>query len=254
MKLNDDLLVLSLTADFGSGPSVLHPVLILDDEAGHTLVDAGVPGMEDAIRAELAAQGLGLEDIKQVIMTHHDLDHIGSLPAVVVASGAQVWALEREIPLIEGDEWPQKRPRPEQIKQMLADPNVPQPRKEMMRRMSAIPPIQVKVDRALKDGEVLPLAGGVRIIATPGHTFGHTSLYLERSKTLIAGDALTSDTGTLHGPSTQATPDMKTAGESVGKMAGLDVQSIVTYHGGVVSEGANEQLSRVAGELAGANG
>ncbi|GAA4019750.1 MBL fold metallo-hydrolase [Deinococcus rubellus] len=254
MKLNNDLLMLSLTADFGNGPSVLHPVLILDHEAGHTLVDAGIPGMEDAIRAELAAQGLGLEDIKRVIVTHHDLDHIGSLPAVVAASGAKVWALEREIPLIEGDEWPQKRPRPEQIEQMMADPNVPQARKDMLRRMSAMPPVKVKVDRALHDGEVLPLAGGVKVVATPGHTFGHASLYLERSQTLITGDAMTSNTGTLHGPSAQATPDMKTAGESVGKMAGLDVQTVVTYHGGVVHEGANEQLSRVVGEMAGANG
>ena len=253
MKPHDDLLMLSLTADFGSGPSVLHPVLILDHEAGHTLVDAGLPGMEDAIRAELAAQGLGLEDIKQVIVTHHDLDHIGSLPAVVAASGAEVWALEREIPLIEGDEWPQKRPKPEQLEQLMADPEVPQPRKDMLRRISAMPPVTVKVDRALHDGEVLPLAGGVRVVSTPGHTFGHASLYLERSQTLITGDAMTSASGTLHGPNAQATPDMQTAGESVGKLAGLDVQMIVTYHGGLVHEGADEQLSRVVGELAGAS-
>lgn len=245
--------MLSLTADFGSGPSLLHPVLILDHEAGHTLVDAGIPGMANAIRTELAGQGLKLSDIKRVIITHHDLDHIGSLPAVVAESGAQVWALEREIPLIEGDEWPQKRPRPEQLEQMMADASIPQGRKELMQRISSLPPVKVKVDRALHDGEVLALAGGVRIVATPGHTFGHASLYLERSKTLIAGDALTSNAGTLHGPSAQATPDMKTAGESVNRLAELAVQTIVTYHGGVVSEDASGQLKRVAAEMAAAN-
>ncbi|WP_263862376.1 MBL fold metallo-hydrolase [Deinococcus detaillensis] len=218
------------------------------------MVDAGVPGMEDAINAELAAHGLSLQDIKQVIVTHHDLDHIGSLPAIIAASGAQIWALEREIPMIEGDEWPQKRPKPEQVEQMMADPTVPQPRKEMIRRMSALPPVQVKVNRALRDGEVLPLAGGVRVVATPGHTFGHASLYLERSKTLITGDALVSEQGQLGAPRAQVTPDMTAASESVSKMAALDVNTIVTYHGGVVSEGANKQLSRVAGEMTGANG
>ena len=120
-----------------------------------------------------------------------------------------------------------------------------------MQRIAKMPPIKVNVDRTLQDGEVLPLAGGVRIVATPGHTFGHASLYLERSKTLIAGDALTSGDGTLHGPSAQATPDMQTAGQSVGKLADLDVQSVVAYHGGVVREDANGQLKRVAGEMAG---
>ena len=253
VKLNDDLLVLELSADFGSGPSALHAAVILDGEAGLSLVDAGVPGMADAIGAQLAAQGLSLKDLKRVIITHHDLDHIGSLQAVVDASGAEVWALEREIPLIEGDEWPQKRLKPEQVEQLMADPSVPQARKDLMKRISSLPPIRVKVNRALHDGEVLPLAGGVRVIATPGHTFGHASLYLERSKTLITGDAMTSSAGTLHGPNAQATPDLKTAGESVGKLAALDVDNIVTYHGGVVHEGANEQLSRVVGELAGSN-
>ncbi|MDV6374219.1 MBL fold metallo-hydrolase [Deinococcus arenicola] len=249
MKLSDDLLVLELTTDFGTGPTLLHPVLILDAEAGHTLVDTGIPGMEGAIEAALAEVGASLKDIKQIIITHHDLDHIGSLEAVVKASGAQVWALEREIPLIDGREWPQKRLRPEQVEAMLADEDVPQGRKDMLQRISKMPPIQVSVDRALHDGELLPLAGGVRVVATPGHTFGHASLYLEHSKTLITGDAMTSDTGTLHGPGVQATPDMAAAGQSVGRMAGLDAQTIVTYHGGVVDGDASGQLKRVAAEM-----
>ena len=249
MKLNDDLLVLELQVNLMGGPTLLHPVVILDDQAGHTLVDAGTPNLEDAINAALGEVGASLKDIKRVIVTHHDLDHIGSLPAVIAASGAEVWALEREIPLIDGRERPQKRPPPEQVDAMLADPNTP-PHIQAMLRM---PPITVQVDRALHDGEELPLAGGMRVIATPGHTFGHLSLYLERSKTLMTGDALTSQGGTLGGPPPQATPDMKTAGESVGKLAGLDVQTIVTYHGGVVRENAKEQVHQVAEQMAAAN-
>ena len=251
MKVNDDLLVLELEANMMGNPSILHPVVLLDTEAGASLVDAGIPGMADAINAALGEVGLSLEDIKRIIVTHHDMDHIGSVNAVVAASGAQVWALEREIPLIDGREWPQKRLKPEQLEALLADPSVPQARKDMLQRISTMPPMTVKVDRALKDGEVLPMAGGVRVMATPGHTFGHASLYLERTKTLIAGDAMTSQGGTLHGPSAQATSDMQTAGQSVGRLAKLDVDAIVTYHGGVVSDKANEQLKRVAAELAG---
>jgi len=106
------------------------------------------------------------------------------------------------------------------------------------------------VTNALKDGELLPLAGGVRVVMTPGHTSGHLSLYLERTKTLITGDALVSDGGQLAPPRAQVTPDMAAAGQSVGKMAQLDVQTIVTYHGGVVREDATGQLDRVAAEMA----
>lgn len=246
MKLNDDVLILALTTDFGSGPAVLHPSVILDSEAGLTLVDAGIPGMEDAINAALGEIGASLKDIKRVLITHHDLDHIGSLPAVVAASGAEVWAPEREISFIEGNERPQKMPPQEQIAALLADPNTPA---QMRIRLSTLS-VKVKVDRALKDGEVLPIAGGVRVVFTPGHTVGHTSFYLERSKTLITGDAASSDKGQLRSPpAPPMTADMKTAGESVSKLAGLDVQSIVAYHGGAVTQDAGEQLKRLTTEL-----
>lgn len=39
---------------------------------------------------------------------------------------------------------------------------------------------------------------------------------------------------------------MDAAGQSVNKMAELDVQTAVTYHGGVVQDDANGQLRRVA--------
>jgi glyoxylase-like metal-dependent hydrolase (beta-lactamase superfamily II) len=45
----------------------------------------------------------------------------------------------------------------------------------------------------LEDGARLDHAGRTRVIFTLGHTPGHTSLYLERTKVLIAGDALTAE-------------------------------------------------------------
>ena len=42
-------------------------------------------------------------------------------------------------------------------------------------RLFPIPP--VRVDAALADGEALPILGGLRVIATPGHTPGHLSFY-----------------------------------------------------------------------------
>ena len=88
------------------------------------------------------------------------------------------------------------------------------------------------------------------MVGTPGHTPGHTSLYHEPSRTLIAGDALAATDGTLRGPSPQASMDMAEASRSVQRLAALDPAVIICYHGGVVDQDAAAQLKRVAAELA----
>jgi glyoxylase-like metal-dependent hydrolase (beta-lactamase superfamily II) len=109
----------------------------------------------------------------------------------------------------------------------------------------------VGVDEQVENDTRLGLAGGTQVIFTPGHTPGHISLYLEGSKVLVAGDALTAEGGYLNGPNPLATLDRHTAMRSVKRLAHLDVDTIVCYHGGVVSEGTNEQLRRIIQEASG---
>ena len=59
---------------------------------------------------------------------------------------------------------------------------------------------KTEVDHTFSDGQVLPFCGGISVIFTPGHTPDHISLYHHSSKTLITGDALTSDEGELQNP------------------------------------------------------
>ncbi len=111
------------------------------------------------------------------------------------------------------------------------------------------------MDQTLTDGERLELAGGVRVVSTPGHTAGHQCLYLERSRTLIAGDALLSHRGRLHGPSPDFTMDLPTAHESVRKLAEFDVRAIVLAYresGRDVREELRAALAELPGEGAGA--
>jgi len=75
------------------------------------------------------------------------------------------------------------------------------------------------------------------------------SLYLERSKVLIAGDALRAERGSLNGPNPSMTLEMGTALQSIRRLADLEIDIIVCYHGGVVSEDANGQLRRVIQEI-----
>ncbi|PYE49374.1 MBL fold metallo-hydrolase [Deinococcus yavapaiensis] len=236
IRLGDHVFALPLPANLMGGVSLIHPALLLDDREGATLVDTGVPGMEGVIEEALSALSLSLSDVRRVVVTHHDLDHIGSLPSVLSRTNADVLALEAEVPYVQGDLPSQKQPSPERLAAMPP----------AMKAVFENPP-RARVTRVLHDGDVLNVAGGVDVVATPGHTFGHLSLFVRKSGVLIAGDALTSANGELHPPMERATPDMETAMRSLGKLATLPVRAILTYHGGVVSEDAASQLRRVAG-------
>jgi glyoxylase-like metal-dependent hydrolase (beta-lactamase superfamily II) len=237
MQLNDDVHVLPLSMVRDGQTRTYNLSLVLDPAQGPTLVDTGLPGQFDEIGSALTGAGVGVRDLKRIVLTHQDIDHVGSLPDLVEASGARVLAHEVEVPYIDGTE----RPRYDRPDFLEAFPQVT----ALLERLK-----KVRVDEALADGARLDVAGGIRVVATPGHTVGHICLYLERTRTVIAGDALMAEDGRLQGPSPNATADMPTASRSVRRLAELDVDAIVCYHGGVVADDAGGQLRRVAEELA----
>jgi glyoxylase-like metal-dependent hydrolase (beta-lactamase superfamily II) len=229
MRIADGVYVLPIPRGSQETEGFLNLTLILDEQEGAALVDAGLPGHAETIGAALADAGIGVRDLRRIIFTHQDLDHIGSGAALVRQSGARVVAHPADTPYIEGDLRPLKV-TPEMLERR------PQMR-EVLEHLES-----VRVDEYLEDGERLDLAGGIRVIYTPGHTPGHLSLYLERPKVLVAGDALTAEEGRLNGPNPSVTLDMGEAVRSVRRLAELDVETIVCYHGGVVGEDANRQL------------
>jgi glyoxylase-like metal-dependent hydrolase (beta-lactamase superfamily II) len=132
------------------------------------------------------------------------------------------------------------------LRPLKPSPEMLERRPQMREVLERLEP--VRVDEHLADGDRLDLAGGTRVIFTPGHTPGHLSLYLERPKVLVAGDALTAEGGHLNGPNPPLTLDVRAAVRSVRRLADLEIDTIVCYHGGVVSEDANGQLRRVVRE------
>ena len=235
MKVTNGVYVLPIPRSPQEPESVLNLTLIVDEYNDNTLVDAGLPDQMEAISAALVEAGTGVRDLRRIIFTHQDLDHVGSGADLVRQSDARVLAHSADAPYIEGSLRPLK-PSPEMLQQR------PQVRKVLER----LEP--VRIDEYVENGTRLDLAGGTKVISTPGHTPGHISLYLERSKVLIAGDALTSERGSLNGPNPSMTLEMRTGLQSIRRLVDLEVDTIVCYHGGVVSEDANGQLRRVIQE------
>lgn len=90
---------------------------------------------------------------------------------------------------------------------------------------------------------------GMQIIATPGHTLGHISVYDPVGSLLVAGDALVNDANGLAGASPQFTADMATANMSIQKLATLTFETLLFGHGDPIESGASEQVAALAATL-----
>ena len=236
MRIADGVYVLPIPRNSQGAAGFLNLTLILDEQNGNTLVDAGLPGQAEAIGAALVEAGIGVRDLRRIIFTHQDLDHVGSGADLVRQSGARVLAHPADAPHIDGS-----------LRLLKPSPEMLEQRPQMREALERLEP--VGIDEHLEDGDRLDLAGGTRVIFTPGHTPGHLCLYLERSKVLVAGDALTAEGGHLNGPNPSMTLEMRPAMQSIRRLADLEIDTIVCYHGGVVGEDANGQLRRVIQEL-----
>lgn len=220
MTANGGIKALKLEMDAGGSPFVVHAAVLWDDHDA-ILVDTGLPGQLDLIRNTPAGESVLFEKLTKIIITHQDRDHIGGLPELVNASQGRIEVLAHEVakPYIMGEV-------PLIKSKVLAAPS--------------------KVDKTLQDGDILPYCGGIQVIFTPGHTPDHISLYHKPSRTLISGDALTSQDGVLMPPNPSFTLDMDTALNSVGKLLHYDIDTVITYHGGVCTDRIKERLAEIA--------
>ncbi|HFJ9249238.1 MBL fold metallo-hydrolase [Bacillus anthracis] len=200
---------------------IIHPILLWNDEMA-VLIDTGFPGQFEDIQVEMKRVGVSVDKLKVVILTHQDIDHIGSLPDLLEngVSDIKFYAHELDKRYIEGD------------LPLLKDVHVENPPKG-------------KVSDTVIDGQELPYCGGIRILHTPGHTPGHISLYLKQSKTLIAGDSMYSVNGKLGGIHAPTTLNIMEAQQSLKKYLNLDIESVVCYHGGLSKANIKIQLQNL---------
>jgi glyoxylase-like metal-dependent hydrolase (beta-lactamase superfamily II) len=245
MQIGKNLEALEVPMRLGANPSTIYPVLLWDKTEGATLIDTGVPGSDALIGEHVARLGMGWKDVRQIIITHQDIDHIGGASAAVRASNAEVLAHGDEIPYIQGERRLIKMD-PARIESMVR--TLPAEQRDAMRRLFASPP-RVKVTRALIDGEKLPYGGGIVVIHTPGHTPGHISLFITKERILISGDALRAENGVLQGPSPTATLDLAAATVSLRKLLDYPIDRVLCYHGGLTLPGALARLRELAGKI-----
>ncbi len=245
MRLVDGVEVLELPVQSFFGQTVIHLTLIWDDDTV-VLVDAGLPDQLQQICEAMSSAGVPFDRLDKVIITHQDIDHIGSLPDMVReflhSHTVEVLSHEEEEPYIEGRK-PLIIVNRERLSKMLA--SLPEEQHKRMEALFADPP-KASVTTIVADEQVLPYCGGITVIFTPGHTPGHICLYLNQSKILISGDAFVAVDGEFCGPDPQTTYDMDTALKSLKKLTLYDIETVICYHGGVYRDHINERLAKLS--------
>jgi glyoxylase-like metal-dependent hydrolase (beta-lactamase superfamily II) len=248
MRVANGVEMLELSANLMFGATTIYPTLIWDKDSV-ILVDTGFPGMLPDLRRTIVEAGIDFNRLSHIIMTHHDIDHIGCLAAILkeITHKVEVLALEEEKPYVEGDLPPLKSnsrtsAQREQQLQHLTD----EQRQAVMSVFTNFKAYTAPVDRALVDGEELPYCGGIRVIHTPGHTLGHICLYLTQSKTLVTGDALNIQDGVLIPASPHINYNNEEALQSLKKLIPYEVVNVICYHGGLYKDNARQRIAELA--------
>ena len=124
---------------------------IIKTNAGLILLDTALQESSPIVRANIESLGFKLKDVKIMISSHAHFDHVAGHADMKAATGAKVYAMKADAEIMESGG--QKGFHP--IKPFYKP---------------------FKVDKTLKDGEVVRL-GGVAMTAhlTPGHTEGNTA-------------------------------------------------------------------------------
>ncbi len=189
-------------------------VYLLAEEDGLTLIDAGMPGDYDVIMA--AVEALQPAKLKQILVTHADIDHVGSLARVQAATNATVFAGAETTVLLPQGRSPEHLPR---LIQWFINTFIK----------------YKKVDAAsittFSDADEIPVWGGLRVMATPGHTPDHFSFFSPAKGILFAGDALDTRDGRLHRTPARITADEEAANLSAIRLLELAPATIACGHG-----------------------
>ena len=197
---------------------------LLADADGMTLVDTGLWGVAAELRRVAARLGRRPEELRDIVLTHGHLDHVGGAAEVQAWSGARVWvdAADREhvaqrvrySGASRGCGWLERAGR-------------------MTGRLGGWSFRAPEIGGELRDGDVLPVWGGLRVWHLPGHTPGHCALVAERDEArglVFSGDLFASHAWSAHRPPGFLNRDSRAAEASLRALATTRPAGVLPGH------------------------
>ena len=103
MRISEGVEMLQLTARAFNQDITLNPTLVWNNEEA-ILIDTGMPGQTNQLKEALNELNMSIEQLKVILLTHQDLDHIGCATDIRNNSDKNiiVYAHEFDKPYIEG--------------------------------------------------------------------------------------------------------------------------------------------------------
>ncbi|WCN36762.1 MBL fold metallo-hydrolase [Aneurinibacillus uraniidurans] len=196
------------------------------------LVDAGMPESANEIISVTEERFGANSRPKAIILTHGHFDHVGGIIELIKQWNVPVYAHQLEMPFLTGKKsYPSPDPTVEGGMVAKMSPLFPNEPIDLGNNVQTLP----------SDGTV-PHMPGFKWIHTPGHAPGHISLFREKDRALIAGDAFVTvkqeylykvftQEQEISGPPRYLTTDWRAAKESVIKLEALHPAVAVTGHG-----------------------
>lgn len=222
----------SMTMPFGSTENTVYPTLLFDSY-NVILIDCGFIGSFPALEKELLKHGFTVNQLTGLVLTHHDYDHMGAAATLKRSNpNMKIYASAVEAPFISDQEKPLRLRQAEEMQKALP-PDQQDFGKAFCDMLRRVEPVEV--DSFLHDGEQMNWCGGCTILATPGHTPGHISLFMEKDSIIITGDAIALEDGKPVIANPQFTLDIEEATKSMKKLLSLKAKAYYCYHGGIYS-------------------
>jgi len=199
----------------------------VDDDGQVTLVDTGLSFAPRRIVAGLAAFAKHPKDVTRIVLTHAHADHAGGAAKVVGQTGAPV--------AVHADDAGYAR------RGVVPPTNTATTAGRLFARFGANRFDPIEVAQELRDGDELDVAGGLRVVHTPGHTPGHVSLLHPGSGVLVTGDSIMNVLGLRWSPRPICT-DPRLSQATADRLADLDFRVAGFTHGPHVADRARERI------------
>ncbi|HTY96005.1 MAG TPA: MBL fold metallo-hydrolase [Solirubrobacteraceae bacterium] len=220
---------------------------LLEQDGQVTLVDAGVSGYRDTLEPALADVGRSIDDVKAIVLTHADPDHVGFAGELQRTHGVPVYVHRADSERTREGKTKKTEGSPLAIFGMLRQAQGRRALRHMVANGAAKQPKVAQVI-PFDDGEELDVPGRLHAIHTPGHTDGHCVLYAPLDDALFVGDAMnnlnifTGEEGPQV-PSRVANTSTDQAYESLSRIEGIEAQTLYFGHGDPSTEGARAAVA-----------
>lgn len=222
------------------GNDLIAAYLIVTD-AGVTVIDAALRGHWRELVSELESVGLTPADVRGLILTHGDTDHLGFAERLRREHAVPVFVHEADAGRARGEKPPTTPPDPRRlgaaIQFMAYALSRGGARTEYLREVVEV-----------SDGDVLDLPGGPRVIGMPGHSPGSIAIHAPEVDALFVGDAFTTRhvlTGRTGAQPAPFTDDHRQARESLSRLEGVHAHWVLPGHGAPWTAGVRTLLDEL---------